>query len=384
MLSKRVSDVSQSATVSMSNIAATMKREGKEVINFGIGEPDFLTPEPIINYAFKEALEGYTHYTPSKGYPGLREKIIKKILPDGNTIINKENVIVTPTKFAINLSYLTIADAGDEIIIPEPYFLSYPEIGNLYGIKPVGVQSNDDFSLNIDNIQNAITPKTKGVIISNPANPTGKVFSREQIKQLQKLCIDENIYLMVDQIYEKLVYEGSIQSPFELDPTMDHTILISGFSKSYAMTGWRIGYMISNSSVIDAADKFQQQTITCAPSISQMGALEALNDDESPEKMKEIFKKRLELITSLVENIPGLTLNRPDGAFYIFPRYDMNLSSVEFCQEALKRKGLILTPGSVFGSQGEQHFRISYATDEVTIRKGMEKLREFMEEMSKI
>ncbi|MGP6206969.1 pyridoxal phosphate-dependent aminotransferase [Cuniculiplasma sp. SKW3] len=384
MLSKRVSDVSESATVSMANMASAMKKEGKEVINFGIGEPDFLTPEPIIEYAFKEALKGYTHYTPSKGFPELREKILKKVLPGDARSLSKENVIVTPTKFAINLSYLAIADSGDEIIIPEPYFLSYPEIGNLYGIKPVGVKSNDDFSLNMENIENAITPKTKGVIISNPSNPTGKVFSREQIKQLQKLCIDEDIYLIVDQIYEKLVYEGSIQSPFELDPQMDHTILMSGFSKSYAMTGWRIGYMISNSALIQAADKFQQQTITCAPSISQMAALEALNDDESPERMREVFKKRLELITSLIENIPGLTLNRPEGAFYVFPKYDINLSSVEFCQEALKRKGLILTPGSVFGSQGENHFRISYATDEITIRKGMEKLKEFMMEMSRI
>lgn len=384
MLSKRVSDVSESATVSMSNMASAMKREGKEIINFGIGEPDFITPEPIIDYAFKEALKGYTHYTPSKGFPELREKILKRVLPEDDKCLSKENVIVTPTKFAINLAYLAIADSGDEIIIPEPYFLSYPEIGNLYGIKPVGVKSNDDFSLNMENIENAITPKTKGIIISNPSNPTGKVFSREQIKQLQKLCIDEDIYLIVDQIYEKLVYEGSIQSPFELDPKMEHTILMSGFSKSYAMTGWRIGYMISNSALIQAADKFQQQTITCAPSISQMAALEALNDDESPEKMREVFKKRLELITSLIENIPGLTLNRPEGAFYVFPRYDMNLSSVEFCHEALKRKGLIMTPGSVFGSQGENHFRISYATDEITIRKGMEKLKEFMAEMSRI
>ncbi len=384
MLSKRVSEVSESATVSMSNLAAKMKSEGKEIINFGIGEPDFQTPPGIIDYAFQKAKEGFTHYTPSKGYAELRKGIIGSLNIDQNSKITHENVIVTPTKFAINLSYLSIADAGDEIIIPEPYFLSYPEIGNLYGIKPVGVRSNDDFSLNMENIQDAITPKTKGIIISNPANPTGKVYSREQIKQLQKLCIDEDIYLITDQIYEKLVYEGTIQNPFEIDPEMEHTILISGFSKSYAMTGWRIGYMISNQELIKAADKFQQQTVTCAPSISQMAAIQALKDRESPEKMREVFQKRLEKVVSMIEEIDGLKLNRPEGAFYVFPEYDLNLSSVEFCQKALEKKGLILTPGSVFGSQGEKHFRISYATDEHTIEKGMVKLNEFVGEMSKI
>ena len=384
MLSKRVSDVSESATVAMSNIAAAMRKEGKEVINFGIGEPDFSTPGPIIDYAFQKAREGFTHYTPSRGYPELRDLIIRSVAPEGTGYLTRENVLVTPTKFAINLSYLSIADAGDEIIIPEPYYLSYPEIGNLYGIKPVCVQSNDDFSLNMDNIENAITPKTRGVIISNPSNPTGKVFSRDQIKQLQKLCIDEDIYFIVDQIYEKLVYEGSIQNPLELDPEMKNTILMSGFSKSYAMTGWRVGYMISNLELISAADRFQQQTITCAPSISQMAAIKALSDLESPVMMRNIFRQRLEKIVSLAEEIEGLTLNRPEGAFYIFPGYDMNLSSVEFCQQALARKGLILTPGSVFGSQGEKHFRISYATDERTIERGMAMLKEFVEEMSKI
>jgi aspartate aminotransferase len=383
VLSKRVSNVSESATVSTSAKAAKMTAEGRKIINFGVGEPDFTTPAGEINYAFEKAKEGFTHYTPSKGYVELRTKIAKKI---NNNIhnLNSENIIVTPTKFAINLAIMAIADEGDEIIIPEPYFLSYPEICRIYGVKPVEVPSNDDFSLDLEGIENSITPRTKGIIISNPANPTGKVFSTEEIKALQKLCIDEGIYFIQDQIYEELVFEGKIQDIIEMDQEMRHTILISGFSKSYAMTGWRIGYLASSREFISAVDKLQQQTITCAPSISQMAAIYAMDDEESPKAMKEVFRKRRELVCNLISEIKGLNLIKPEGAFYVFPSYDLNISSVEFCKQILDSKGLLLTPGSAFGKQGEGHFRISYALSEDKLKEGIALLASFMDEQSRI
>ena len=383
MLSKRVNNVSESATVATSAKAAKMTAEGKKIINFGVGEPDFTTPLGEINYAFEKAKEGFTHYTPSKGLTDLRSKIAVKINRNVHNL-GPDNIIVTPTKFAINLAIMAIADEGDEVIIPEPFFVSYPEICRIYGVKPVEVTSNDDFSLNIERIKNSITPRTKGVLISNPVNPTGKVFSPVEIRALQRLCIDENIYFIQDQIYEGLVYEGRVQDILELDPEMEHTVLISGFSKSYAMTGWRIGYLVASKDFINAADKFQQQTITCAPSISQMAALYALDDKESPPKMKEVFRKRRDIVVEEIQKIKGLKLIKPEGAFYVFPSYDLNISSVEFCKLALESKGLLLTPGSAFGKQGERHFRISYALSEDKLREGLALLSDFMEEQSKI
>ncbi len=383
MLSKRVNNVSESATVATSAKAAKMTAEGKKIINFGVGEPDFTTPSGEINYAFEKAKEGFTHYTPSKGFADLRSKIAAKINKNVHNL-GPDNVIVTPTKFAINLAIMAIADEEDEIIIPEPFFVSYPEICRIYGVKPVEVTSNDDFSLNIERIKNSITPRTRGVLISNPVNPTGKVFSPVEIRALQRLCIDENIYFIQDQIYEGLVYEGRVQDILELDPEMEHTVLISGFSKSYAMTGWRIGYLVASKDFINAADKFQQQTITCAPSISQMAALYALDDEESPSKMKEVFRKRRDIVVEEIQKIKGLKLIKPEGAFYVFPSYDLNISSVEFCKLALESKGLLLTPGSAFGKQGERHFRISYALSEDKLREGLALLSSFMEEQSKI
>ena len=380
MLSRRVDDISESTTVALSNLAGKLKSEGRKIFNFGIGEPDFTTPGPEIDFAFKKAKEGFTHYTPSKGYPELRAGISKKVSAEKYDTVSQDNIIVTPTKFAVNLSYLVIADPGDEIIMPEPYFLSYPEIAKIYGIKPVSVKTKDDFSLEIDAIANSIGPRTKGVIISNPSNPTGKVFSPEQVRKLHKLCIDENIYFITDQIYEDLIYKGKLQNPLELDPEMKNTIIISGFSKSHAMTGWRIGYMVSNKSIINAADKFQQQTITCAPSISQMAALEALKDTESTKKMKHIFRERLDVVMDKLSQIDNLETVRPEGAFYVFPKFNLNMSSIEFSNQALEKKGIIVTPGSAFGEQGESHIRISYATDMDTIKNGLDALKEFVNE----
>lgn len=380
MLSRRVDDISESTTVALSNLASKLKSEGKKIFNFGIGEPDFTTPEAEINFAFKKAKEGFTHYTPSKGYPELREGISRKVSAGKYDSVTIDNILVTPTKFAVNLSYLVIADPGDDIIMPEPYFLSYPEIAKIYGIKPVTVKTKDDFSLELDAIANSIGPRTKAVIISNPSNPTGKVFSTDQIKKLQKLCIDEDIYFITDQIYEDLIYKGVSQNPLELDPELKNTIIISGFSKSHSMTGWRVGYMASGKDVINAADKFQQQTITCAPSISQMAAIEALIDTESTKKMKQIFKERLEIVMEKLSEINNLQTVKPEGAFYVFPKFNLNMSSVEFSRQALEKKGIIVTPGSAFGEQGESHIRISYATDIDTIKNGLDALKQFVDE----
>ena len=383
MLSDRSKSITESATVSSGAKAAKMRSQGKKVINFGVGEPDFTTPKEEIEYAFSKAKEGFTHYTPSAGFDELRTGIANKI-NKSKYDLKKNNVIVTPTKFAINLAVMVLADPGDEIIIPEPYFLSYPEICKIYGVKPVPVVSEENFSLNLDAIENSITPKTKAIIVANPSNPTGKVYSKTEMKNLQSLCNERGIVLICDLIYEELVYEGELYDVMELDPALENTIIISGFSKSYAMTGWRIGYAVSNTTLVNAMDKMQQQTITCAPSVSQLAAIKALGDTTSPKAMKEVFRKRRDLIVSLISEIDGLKLTKPEGAFYVFPKYELNISSVELCDKLIASKGILVTPGSAFGSQGEFHIRLSYALSDEEIREGIKAIKEFFEEQGKI
>lgn len=383
VLSRRVQSVSESATVSSSTRAAAMRESGKTIINFGVGEPDFTTPIEEIEFAFEKAKGGSTHYTPSAGYRELREGIAEKVNA-GKYNLNMKNVLVTPTKFAINLSFMALADEGDEIIIPEPYFLSYPEICKIYGVKPVTVLSKEDFSLDIDGIEDAITPKTRAIIISNPSNPTGKVYSINEMKKLQRLCLDRDIYFICDQIYEELIYEGQLFDVIEIDKELSRTILISGFSKSYAMTGWRVGYVIASPELIAAMNKLQQQTVTCAPSISQMAAIYALKDVKSPREMKEVFRKRRDLVVSLMKEVSNIHVMIPQGAFYVFPAYDMNISSTSLANEILENKGVLITPGSAFGNQGEKHFRLSYALSDESIIKGIELIGKFFSEQGKI
>ncbi|MHB8361619.1 MAG: pyridoxal phosphate-dependent aminotransferase [Thermoplasmataceae archaeon] len=376
MVSLRVSKVSKSETVSLSNHIQELKKQGIKVFNFGIGEPDFTTPLSIIEYAFQKAREGATHYTPSKGIPELRKKIAEYFSKRYSNIMN-ENVLVTSTKFSINLSIMSICDPGDEILIPEPYYLSYPEICRIFDVKPITFRSNDDYSINFDLMEKLIGPKTRAILIANPSNPTGKVLSKSDIEKIIKICREKNMYFICDQIYEDLVYEGELTSPVLFDPYLKNTIILSGFSKSFAMTGWRIGYMIASKEIIDASDIFQQQTVTCAPSVSQEAALYALDHHEESEKMREEFKTRREIAIRELSKIKGLSIIKPDGAFYLFPSYDLKINSKELCLKILEEKKVSLIPGSVFGEQGEYHFRLSYASSELELIEGISKLAEY-------
>ena len=376
MVSRRVQTVSPSQTVLLSNTVANLKAQGKKIYNFGIGEPDFTTPEPIITYSAEKAKSGMTHYTPSKGIRELRNKIAETFTKRYSKI-SAENILVTPTKFAINLTVMVLCDQGDEIIIPEPYYLSYPDICRIYGVKPVFVKSNEDYSLKMDLIEEQINPRTRAILISNPCNPTGKVFSPSEIRSLNELCRKHGITFVCDIIYEDMVYKGEFLSPTKLDPELKNTVILSGFSKSFAMTGWRIGYMIASKEIIDAADTFQQQTITCAPSIAQEAAIYALEHEELSTPMIDEFRKRREIVIAEIKKIPQISLVEPEGAFYIFPRYNINVKSSELCVDILNHTGVSIIPGSVFGEQGEYHFRLSYAAGEQELREGIGKLAEY-------
>lgn len=379
MVSHRVSRVSKSETVSLSNKVQELKSKGMKIYNFGIGEPDFTTPEIIIDYAFVKAKAGFTHYTPSLGITELRNKIAVEY-SKRCAKISSNNVLVTPTKFSINLAVMAICDDGDEILIPEPYYLSYPDICKLNGVKPVSFPSKEDYSIDFNNLENLINPKTKAILISNPSNPTGKVLSESDIRKILSICVKHGIYFICDQIYEDLIYEGKLFSPMMVDSSLKNTIILSGFSKSFAMTGWRIGFMIASDDVIEAADTFQQQTITCAPSISQEAAIFALDHYEESLKMKKEFERRRGIAIRELKKIPKISLIEPEGAFYLFPKFDLPMNSKELCMELLEKKGVSTIPGSVFGEQGEMHFRLSYAASEEDIINGIAKIGEYFSE----
>ncbi len=375
MVSSRVKEINESATVSMSNKAAELKAAGKTIFNFGIGEPDFTTPKEIIEYAFKSALEGKTHYTPSAGIMELREKIAKKMKNKNNIDAEASNVLVTPTKFSLNLALYSIIDPGDEALLPSPYYVSYPDIIKLNEGKTITVPTDENYEMDFDAMRKYVSPRTKAFMFNNPVNPTGKVYSEKSLRELSDFILENNLYLISDEIYEDLVYKGKMFSPGSIEEMRDKTITVSGFSKSYAMTGWRIGYMVAEKSIIKAANKVQQQTMTCAPSISQYAALRALDDEDSVETMKAEFMKRRDLTVSMIREIDGLTLYEPEGAFYAFPGYDAAMDDSELAMDLLDKQNVIVTPGGPFGSS--KHFRISYAASQDTIKEGISRIGKY-------
>ena len=381
MLSSRLASISESKTVSSSNKAAKMKAQGIKVFNFGIGEPDFTTPEHIIKAGFDAAIKGKTHYTPSAGIPELREAIARKMKTINSVDCGPENVLVTPTKFSINLAFLSILNEGDQVLIPEPYFLSYPEIVKLTGGRPLPVRTDNDYDFDFDLMRKKVSGKTRAIILSNPCNPTGKVYSRKQMKMLEDFVLENNLYLISDEIYEDLIFDGSMYSPASNSELADKVVTIGGFSKSYAMTGWRIGYMVGPEPLIRASNKLQQQTITCVSSIAQYAALAAIEDRETPEKFRKVFLERRNLVDSLISRSETLTMRKVEGAFYAFVKYNKDIPSEEYCNRLLDEKKVLVTPGSAFGDQGEGHFRLSFATDNDTIKNGIELIDQFNREL---
>ncbi|MEM3676494.1 MAG: pyridoxal phosphate-dependent aminotransferase [Thermoplasmataceae archaeon] len=381
MISRRVQNIQESKTVSLSNLVSTLSKKGRKIINFGIGEPDFTTPEHITRYSMEMALKGFTHYTPSAGIPELREKVAEIFSRKVNKRTNAENVMITPTKFSINLALGSLIDPGDEVIIGDPAYLSYPEIVKLQSGKPVLIENEDNYDYDFEKIEQIITPRTKAIIFCNPSNPTGKVYSRDQVSRMVKFARDHDIYLISDEIYEDIIFEGQMHNAASFESDYDKVITMGGFSKSYAMTGWRIGYMIASPEIINACNKIQQQTITCASSVSQYAALKALDDAETPARFCKIFKSRRDLVMQLLSEIDGLHARKPEGTFYVFPGYDPDIDSVEFSRKLLEENNVAVTPGSAFGPSGERHFRISFATDDNSIKEGISAIGQFMKRL---
>jgi len=384
MVSRRVKGIPASGTVSISNVVSYLKAHGIDIISFSMGEPDFVTPSNVIDACVDSLQSGFTHYTPSAGIPELRKAVAAKAFSDNNIHCTAKNVLITPCKHAIFMTALAYLDTGNEVILPDPSWVSYEACIRLAGAKPkyIPTKFDEDFVVNPDLIEKAITPKTKMIILNSPSNPTGGVLPSETIKAIADIAKDRNLMVMSDEIYESIIYEGKHLSIASLPDMFERTITISGLSKTYAMTGWRLGWAIAPEADIKNLDKLQTHSISCCVSFTQPAAVEAITgQQESKEKMIKEFKCRRDLALDLISEIKGLDCNVPKGAFYLFPKYESKVKSTVLCTKMLEEAHVAVTPGSAFGPSGEGFFRVSYATSEDQIREGISRIKNFIQNL---
>lgn len=385
-LSSWANNVSPSPTLAVDSLAKAMKAEGKDVCGFGSGEPDFDTPE-FIKQACIEALQaGKTKYTPAPGIPDLRKALAKKYQEEyGLSNIDMFNTVVSPGgKFTCYLAILALCSPGDEVIIPAPYWVSYPEMAKLAGATPVEVFAggDQDFKVTPAQIEAAVTEKSKLIIINSPSNPTGTVYTEEELRAIYEVAEKHNLWILSDEIYEYLLYEDvkhfSIASIGE--EAFKRTVIASGFSKTFSMTGWRLGTLVAPLEVAKAVAKLQSQTSSNPTTFAQFGALAALErPDEARAAVKEMlvaFDRRRKYLRSELLSIDGITCPNAQGAFYLFPDISsFGLSSNDFSTRLLKEKEVAVVPGEGFGAPG--YIRLSYATSDEVIEKGIKRIREF-------
>ena len=366
-----INPASRTKTIELSLIRKMFEVTNPDAINLGIGEPDFDVPQNIKDAMKKSIDENDTHYTPNKGYIELREEIVKKFKKDNGINTNPDNVIVTVgASEGLYICAQAFIDSGDEVILPNPSFLSYEACINMANgkIVPVECKMENEFKLKADDVLEKITPKTKAIMLNSPSNPTGAVMDKEDIKAIADLSMDHNFMIISDEIYEKIIYDKKHYSPAKYS---DNVITLNGFSKTYAMTGLRIGYLTSNENYIEQLLKIHQYNIACASTTSQKGAYEALTGPQDEvEKMVSEFKRRRDLIVSRLNGMGYETVNA-EGAFYVFPK----IEDEDFVQKAAKA-GVITVPGIAFGSNGENHVRMSYANSFENIEKAMDILEE--------
>ncbi len=378
MVSQRLQTIPASGTIAISNLVSQMKAEGIDIVSFSMGEPDFTTPSNIIDAACDSLHNGFTHYTPSTGIPELRKAVADYTRRNDNVPCEAKNVLITPAKQAIFMTCLAYIDPGDEVILPDPSWVSYEACVRLAGGVPVYIPTRfeDEFVVSPAMIEAAVTPRTRMIILNTPTNPTGCVIPRETLEQIADIAIRHDLKVMSDEIYSAIIYEGQHTSMASLPGMFERTILISGLSKSFAMTGWRMGWAIAPEDDIKNINKLQSHSISCAVSFAQKAAVEALNGpQESKFEMIKAFKKRRDLALDLIREIPGMECNTPKGAFYLFPRYNRDIPSAKLAEMLLKEGHVAVTPGTAFGPCGEGFFRVSYATSEDQIREGISRIK---------
>ncbi len=396
-LSERIKMLSESETLAMTRKSRELKAKGFDVINLSIGEPDFNTPEFIKDAAHAAIDQNKTHYPPVPGYPELRQAIAEKLKRDNGLDYTQEQVVVSGgAKHSIANVMLCLVDKGDEVIVPAPYWVSYKEIIKLAEGTPVVVNASQeyDFKITAEQLEEAITPKTKVLIYSSPCNPTGSVYSKDELEAIAKvIAAHDDIYIISDEIYELIRFEGHHESIAQFEFIKDRVIVINGVSKGFAMTGWRVGYLAAPLEIARACDKLQGQVTSATCSISQYASIEAMKCDpennEEVKKMVETFDERRQLVFGLLEEIPGFRNNMPEGAFYFFPNVteyfgkkfgDQEISnSTDLCMYLLNHAHVALVPGDAFGNPN--CLRISYATSKKLLITAIARISEALAEL---
>ena len=382
--SKRLQEIPPSGTVAISNLVSKMKAEGADIVSFSMGEPDFSTPSNIADACVESLRSGFTHYTPSTGIPELRKAVADYSRSKNGIPCDASNVLITPTKQALFMIALAYLDPGDEVLLPDPSWVSYEAHIRMTGAVPkyVTTSFDDGFVIDPEKVEAAATSKTKMVVINSPSNPTGCVQPESTVKGIADICVDRDIYALSDEIYENVIYGGKHVSIASMPGMFDRTITVSGLSKTYAMTGWRLGWAIAPAQDIAAINKLQSHSITCCTSFTQPAAVEAITGpQEEKDRMVETFRKRRDLALDLISEIPQLECNVPEGAFYLFPRCSVDMPSNELAERLLKEAKVAVTPGRAFGPAGEGFFRISYATGEDQIREGLSRIKKALASM---
>jgi aspartate aminotransferase len=381
-ISTRASQLTPSLTLSIDSKAKAMKSEGIDICGFGAGEPDFDTPEHIKAAAIAALEGGFTKYTPSSGLPELRQAISEKFAADNGLEYRPSQIIVSNgAKHSCYNAILATCEAGDEVIIPSPYWVSYPDMVRLAGAEPVMVQTSErhGWKMTAEEFENAMTPRTKMVIMNSPGNPTGSVYTREELAAIVEVAAEEDIYILSDEIYEKLVYDDAkhVSIASLSKPAYELTITVNGFSKSYAMTGWRLGYMGAPEAIAKAVDSIQSHSTSNPCSFAQKGAVAALKGDQQPlSDMHDEFDMRRNYMFDRISKIANITAVKPQGAFYVLVNISqLGLSSQNFSDRLLSKANVAVIPGVAFGD--DRTIRLSYATSIDVIKKGLDRFQDF-------
>jgi aspartate aminotransferase len=384
-IAQNVAGLSPSMTLAISAQAKALKKQGQDVLSFGAGEPDFDTPSVIVEAAVKALTEGKTRYTESAGLLELREGIATKLLVDNGLEYTPSQISVNcGAKHSCYNAILAVCNPGDEVIIPAPYWTSYPEMVKLVGAVPVIVETKAEngWKMTPEEFENNISPMTKMVIINSPGNPTGSVYSKEELKALAEIAVGEGILILSDEIYEKLVYAGQQHvSVASLSKEIyEHTITINGFSKAYAMTGWRLGYTAAPTAIAEAIDNLQSHTTSNPTTFAQYGAIAALQmDQQIVADMRDEFDVRRQFMLGRLSAIKNVKVVEPLGAFYFLVNIEpIGINSINFCEKLLSKQRVSIIPGVAFGA--ENTVRFSYATSLEIINSGMDRFEEFCQQ----
>jgi aspartate aminotransferase len=388
-LSERLNRLAPSATLAMSQKSSELKAQGVDVINMSVGEPDFNTPDHIKAAAIKAIEENWTRYSPVPGYPSLKEAIVKKLKNENGLDYKPSQIIVSNgAKQSVCNTIMALVNAGDEVIIPAPYWVSYPQMVLLAEGTPVFVEAKieADFKITPEQLEAAITPKTRAIILCSPSNPTGSVYSKEELEGLKNVLLKhERVIVIADEIYEHINYVGKHASMAQFDDIKERVVIINGVSKAYAMTGWRIGFVAAPEWIVKGSNKLQGQYTSGPCSVSQKAAEAAWNGPQDcVEEMRQAFERRKNLIVKLTKEVPGLEVNDPQGAFYLFPKCSSYFgkadgdrvinNSTDLAMYLLEVGHVATVGGDAFGSP--ECFRMSYATSDENIVEAIRRIKE--------